>query len=527
MSISRNKSERRLRPIAIIAGGLFIASLLSTPARAECPEDINQDGVVDILDLFELLVAWGECPDPDDCPADLEGDGLVGRRDLAILLAAWGDCYRPDYGTIAHSVAAIDNSYCQEPGYFEGGLTHHTFDLMATTTNPENAWTTSWAHSVLTDERVYFFQHYSQYGNGAPPDSYLFDYFPSLEFDSYWCHPTVIGPGEAGTGEGMLDIEPWIEHDHELLTTWYYKPPFEQAEGIPHTIARITLRTMDPGEPYVAILPEGMAGAAPLAGTFIGDTTHRTGGPDLIDWAYDIIAGQVAVDEDVDDGETVLLNPGGGTDDPTLEPLVEFTNESGTNDAWIVITESHDDLHPDADRYYEVLDISLVSSTLLGDGGFFMQVMIPFSAADLNGGDPMDIDLAYYDAAEERWFLSVRGNTADSPGHDGPVGDRFAVVDTTVPDLSDELGDFGVYWNPDTQTGFAWANVDHSATFAAGFANCRGADVNFSGEVNIDDIFDILSAWGDCDECPEDVNDDGTVNIDDIFDALYVWGPCP
>ena len=51
-------------------------------------------------------------------------------------------------------------------------------------------------------------------------------------------------------------------------------------------------------------------------------------------------------------------------------------------------------------------------------------------------------------------------------------------------------------------------------------------DVNGDLVVDIDDLFDVLSHWG---EGPGqyDVNDDGTVDIDDIFAILAAWGPCP
>ena len=45
--------------------------------------------------------------------------------------------------------------------------------------------------------------------------------------------------------------------------------------------------------------------------------------------------------------------------------------------------------------------------------------------------------------------------------------------------------------------------------------------------VDIGDIFQVLGAWGPCNDCPEDLNDDGNVNIDDIFAVLANWGPCP
>jgi hypothetical protein len=51
--------------------------------------DLYGDGVVDILDLLELLDAWG--PNPRSC-ADLNGDGVVDVLDNLILLDQWGPC---------------------------------------------------------------------------------------------------------------------------------------------------------------------------------------------------------------------------------------------------------------------------------------------------------------------------------------------------------------------------------------------------------------------------------------------------
>ena len=54
-----------------------------------CPADLNEDGVVDILDLSALLAAWGE---GDGCPEDLTHDGIVDVLDLWEVLIAWGPC---------------------------------------------------------------------------------------------------------------------------------------------------------------------------------------------------------------------------------------------------------------------------------------------------------------------------------------------------------------------------------------------------------------------------------------------------
>ena len=67
--------------------GQFRAFLL-TPAQL-CPADLDGDGAVGIVDLLQLLAAWGPCP---GCTADLDGDGVVGILDFVDLLAAWGPC---------------------------------------------------------------------------------------------------------------------------------------------------------------------------------------------------------------------------------------------------------------------------------------------------------------------------------------------------------------------------------------------------------------------------------------------------
>ncbi len=57
---------------------------------AECPADITDDGVVDVLDLLAVLSAWGPCE--PDCPEDINDDGTVDVLDLLEVLSAWGPC---------------------------------------------------------------------------------------------------------------------------------------------------------------------------------------------------------------------------------------------------------------------------------------------------------------------------------------------------------------------------------------------------------------------------------------------------
>jgi carboxypeptidase T len=51
------------------------------------PADLDGDGLVDVDDLLELILGWGECN--GSCPTDLNGDGVVDVDDLLLLILAW------------------------------------------------------------------------------------------------------------------------------------------------------------------------------------------------------------------------------------------------------------------------------------------------------------------------------------------------------------------------------------------------------------------------------------------------------
>ena len=54
-----------------------------------CPEDVNVDGVVNVLDLIELIMSFGPC---EGCPADINDDGIVNVLDLIALIMNFGPC---------------------------------------------------------------------------------------------------------------------------------------------------------------------------------------------------------------------------------------------------------------------------------------------------------------------------------------------------------------------------------------------------------------------------------------------------
>ncbi|MHC5023695.1 MAG: hypothetical protein ACYTGG_07265 [Planctomycetota bacterium] len=70
--------------------GLPIVGLAFGPSS--CVGDFDGSGAVDIVDLLDLLGAWGtNDPTFDIAPAGA-GDGIVDIQDLLALLAAWGSC---------------------------------------------------------------------------------------------------------------------------------------------------------------------------------------------------------------------------------------------------------------------------------------------------------------------------------------------------------------------------------------------------------------------------------------------------
>ena len=54
-----------------------------------CPADFDGNGQVSVLDLLDLIAAWGAT---GPTPQDLNDDGTVTVLDLLILIGSWGVC---------------------------------------------------------------------------------------------------------------------------------------------------------------------------------------------------------------------------------------------------------------------------------------------------------------------------------------------------------------------------------------------------------------------------------------------------
>ena len=69
---------------AIIPGpGINPGDIIILP----CDSDVNGDGVVNVVDLLDVLANWGD--DPENPETDVNFDGVVDQEDLQMVLDNW------------------------------------------------------------------------------------------------------------------------------------------------------------------------------------------------------------------------------------------------------------------------------------------------------------------------------------------------------------------------------------------------------------------------------------------------------
>jgi hypothetical protein len=82
---------------ALFAGGNFTSAIDSADSyiakwgcteATPCPADVDGDGQVNVIDLVEVIFAWGS----SGSDADANEDGMVDVLDLVAVLLAWGPC---------------------------------------------------------------------------------------------------------------------------------------------------------------------------------------------------------------------------------------------------------------------------------------------------------------------------------------------------------------------------------------------------------------------------------------------------
>ncbi len=231
-------------------------------------------------------------------------------------------------------------------------------------------------------------------------------------------------------------------------------------------------------------------------------------------------------------GESEVLIPQGGEWSPEEAASVIAKNVTGGPTETVEVIEKSWTSHPDAGGFSE-LGITLTVNTSLQPGEGTYKVYIPIDKKIAGIVDPAALDLTRFDASTGDWILAVAANKTASPDYPGPVGDRIVKInDVDDWGISNQLGDYGLYWNPTLKTGFVWANVDVAADFAVGaplcFADC--APANGDGLVDESDLSALLAAWGleDVESSGGvfDLDADGVVAGADLGLLLSAWGGC-
>jgi hypothetical protein len=154
-----------------------------------------------------------------------------------------------------------------------------------------------------------------------------------------------------------------------------------------------------------------------------------------------------------------------------------------------------------------------------------------FLPMHFTGFDPVNrahVNITLYDPVVGNWGLAATANTVNSPGFASPIGNRMVVLEGGAWEVTQDVGDYGLFFDPVTQQAFAWANVDVARDFGIGVAlcpsDCRQPP---DGAVGVVDFLALLARWGDAaGGGPCDVDFDGVVGPADFLWQIDDWGAC-
>ena len=135
--------------------------------------------------------------------------------------------------------------------------------------------------------------------------------------------------------------------------------------------------------------------------------------------------------------------------------------------------------------------------------------------------DPCDPSGAFGDECEDAGQAMVGEIGTAMGGNDIPYFSNpnvfYGGVPTGYPIGPDE--------EADNYSAFM-VTVPMVADFRCSESACR-ADVNVNGTIEVNDLLEVIDAWGPCASCPADVVFDGIVDVSDLLLVVGNWGPCP
>jgi hypothetical protein len=181
---------------------------------------------------------------------------------------------------------------------------------------------------------------------------------------------------------------------------------------------------------------------------------------------------------------------------------LQYMYVSGTADASVLFVQAApDQVEAGADTHV----LSVLNN--LGDQAAFNPVASVYLSSDetLGFGDVLLHQESYaYLLPDELVYLSVDvtipAGTAD--------GAWYVGVKLTSPSDGDST------------------NNEYVTLIDVGELDTCPADLNGDGQVDVNDILAIVSAFGQCTGCPEDIDGDGQVGVNDLLTAIASWGGC-
>jgi hypothetical protein len=571
------RSEKRYG--CLLAMGAAVALTCGAVSGGQCPADLDDDGEVGVLDLLDILAAWGSDPGG---PPDFDGSGDVGLLDLVFLLASWGPCpSEPLPGDVELFDTTFVVDVTDQDAESEGLIVTQVY-ATGDQVQVGDALLLS-GNAVISGQNATFFQHLA--GSALPPDSSDFPMNPLLRYDTFFAMNlleddanTLLTPGSS------MDAS-------QLIGGWFVAPGTVQREAV--DIGDIT---GTPGQAgvliaQITIAPGAGAVLSGYGGTVRLFTSSLDGGSlEGIEVGVTFSHDDCPADLDDDGGVGVLdlldilaawgSDPGGppdfdGSGDVGLLDLVFLLASwgpcpseplPGTEElfdgaiAIDVTDEAAAQLGLIVTHLYATGNQLQVGDALLvvGDANIAPQ-NAPFFQHFAGGALPPESSMVdqFPELAYDTFFamnlLEDDTNTMLTPGSSMDtsqlIGGWFVAPGTVqreavnISGVTGIPGQAGVLIAQITLVAGASAVTEaYGGTIQMFTSSVDGGslegvevDIHFpcpwdtggDGDVGVVDFLVLLSLWGACPGCLPDHTGDDTVDVRDFLQLLAHWGPCP
>jgi hypothetical protein len=192
----------------------------ATNTSCPCLADLDATGDVGLPDLLELVALWGPCA---GCEADFSSDGCINAPDLAFLLESWGPCPSapvPGKSERFNRVVAVDAT--DQDAADEGFIVTRLYATGDGVGAGDRLLAVGFAD--ISAASAVFFQE-PIFGGDLPPDSFLFQFEPRLEYDTFVTINRLADDDNTTATPGLA------MDDAGINGGWFAVPVDDQAEA--------------------------------------------------------------------------------------------------------------------------------------------------------------------------------------------------------------------------------------------------------------------------------------------------------